>query len=60
MSQRGIFDGESPPSTTTIFDPSMFDTLLAIPIGASPITVLMHGTEDIPVLFHGTEAIIVR
>ncbi len=60
MSLRGMFDGESPPSTTAIFDDLIFDVLFAIPVGAAPITVLMHGNEDIPTLFHGTEAIVVR
>jgi len=57
---RGIFDGEAPVSTTTIFDDSIFDTLLSIPTATEPITVLFHGMDTIPTLYHNMETIIVR
>ena len=56
----GMFDGETPPSTSTIFDDNIFDTLVAVPIGVRPIVALFHGNEKIPTTFHGTEAIVVR
>jgi len=57
---RGIFDGEGPVSTTTIFDPVIFDTLLSIPTATMPITILFHGNETITALYHNMETIIVR
>ena len=57
---RGIFDGVNPPSTTFIFDDSIFDTKIALPIDQAVITALVHGTGDITTQTHGNEAIIVK
>jgi len=56
-SERGIFDGESPVSTTTIFDDAIFDTELVEPVGQAFITVFVHGNEQITSLVHGNEVI---
>ena len=55
--ERGIFDGESPVSITTIFDDSIFDTQLVIPIAKKVIVVTVHGEEQIDTLVHGNELI---
>ena len=55
--ERGIFDGESPVSTTTIFDDSIFDTQLVVPVAKKGITVFVHGVEEIDTLVHGNELI---
>ena len=55
--ERGIFDGDAPISTTTIFDDSIFDTQLVIPVAKKVIVVLVHGEEEIDTLVHGNELI---
>ena len=56
--ERGIFDGDSPISTTTIFDPNLiFDTELVLPVEKSVITIFVHGTEEVDTLVHGNELI---
>jgi len=57
LDNRGIFDGENPPSTTFIFDDSIFDTLAQQPVAANEITVFVHGDELITVQQHGNEPI---
>ena len=58
MSERGIFDGDAPESTTTIFDPLIFDTELTIPVAANPITVFVPGhTDTITTFWHGNQII---
>ena len=64
---RGIFDGESPPSTTMIFDDNIFDTLVRLPNTKRDITILFHrkseqediNTDQNP-LYHSMETIILR
>ncbi len=55
---RGIFDGENPPSTTTIFDDSIFDTEIVEPVPANEIIVFTHGfSNQINAFTHGNEII---
>jgi len=58
LDNRGIFDGDNPPSTTFIFDDSIFDTLAQQPIPANLITVFVHGDDSITVATHGNTDII--
>ena len=60
QNERGIFDGETPPSTTTIFDPNIFDTLLQVPIGKNEIIVLVHGNAVIEAPVSSMDTIIVK
>ena len=55
--ERGIFDGDAPVSSTTIFDDSIFDTQLVAPVAKSVITIFVHGEEEIVTLVHGNELI---
>ncbi len=55
--ERGIFDGDSPVSSTFIFDGNIFDTQLVLPVAKSVITVFSHGVEEIVALVHGNELI---
>ena len=55
--ERGIFDGDSPISTTFIFDGNIFDTELVLPVEKSVITIFVHGTEEVDTLVHGNELI---
>jgi len=57
---RGIFDGENPPSTTTIFDDSIFDTLSKEAIPFEPITIRVHSQDQITITNHGNDLIIVE
>lgn len=57
---RGIFDGVNPPSTTFIFDDSIFDTKIALPIDQAVIIAIVHGNSDITALEHGNEAITLK
>jgi len=60
QNDRGIFDGQSPPSTTFIFDPSIFDTLLQVPIGKNEIIALVHGNAVIETPVPSMDTIIVK
>jgi len=55
--ERGIFDGDSPVSNTTIFDGGIFDTQLVVPVAKKGIIVFVHGEEQIDTLVHGNELI---
>ena len=55
--QRGIFDGENPPSQTFIFDPAIFDISLSVPVASNEITVFTHGNKDIEMFWHGNQPI---
>ena len=54
---RGIFDGENPPSTTTIFDDSIFDVEIVEPVPANEIIVFTHGNQTNNAFTHGNEII---
>ncbi len=54
---RGIFDGDSPESTTTIFDPAIFDTQITEPVASNEIIVFVHGNQINNALVHGNELI---
>ena len=58
--ERGIFDGESPTSSTTIFDDSIFDTLVKDAVPFDPITVFVHGNDQITTQQHGNSLVIVE
>jgi len=60
QNDRGIFDGQTPPSTTTIFDPDIFDTLLQVPIGKNEIFAFLHGNAVITAPVPSMETIIVK
>jgi len=60
QNQRGIFDGENPPSTTFIFDPSIFDTLVQLPLSKNVITALFHGNDVITTPVPSMDTIIVK
>jgi len=55
--ERGIFDGESPISVTTIFDDAIFDTQLVAQVAKAVLVVFVHGEEQIDTLVHGNELI---
>ena len=55
---RGIFDGENPPYTTTIFDDSIFDVEIVEPVPANELIVFVPGhTDIINTFWHGNETI---
>ena len=54
---RGIFDGDSPESTTTIFDPAIFDIQITEPVAANEIIVFTHGNQTNNAFTHGNELI---
>ena len=58
--ERGIFDGESPTSSTTIFDDAIFDTLVKDAVAFEPITVFVHGNEQRRAEQHGNSLVIVE
>lgn len=53
----GIFDGENPPSTTTIFDGGIFDIEILLPASANNIPVFVHDNSQKTVLTHGNAEI---
>ena len=57
LPNRGIFDGENPPSTTLIFDESIFDTLTTVPVASNELTVFVHGNKTLETFWHGNEPI---
>ena len=57
LDDRGIFDGQNPPSTTFIFDDAIFDTLAKQPVASNEITVFVHGNEIITTEQHGNQPI---
>ena len=60
VNERGIFDGEDPPSTTFIFDDSIFDTQTKDAVAFEPIVVFVHSQEQITAETHGNDLIIVE
>jgi len=57
-SDRGIFDPSFP--VQGIFDDTIFDTQLVIPVDTRLISVLVHDISEITALAHGNEEITVK
>ena len=58
--ERGIFNGESTTSSTTILDDSIFDAVIKEAVPFEPIIIRVHSQEQITITNHGNDLIIVE
>ena len=55
---RGMFDPNLP--VQGIFDPTIFDTQLAVAFETMLLPAFVHGNQTITVAVHGNEAIVIK